>query len=84
MTKQRCCKCDRIATWVYGPGATDSSGLFFCDDHVSRGCSCNDIIADMLAPKGHPDADFVVVPVDEQGRYLPCIEYDYEANGFDA
>lgn len=35
MTKEKC-KCGKIATWCYLPKDT-----LYCDDCVSRGCSCN-------------------------------------------
>lgn len=55
---------------------------FFCDDCVPRGCSCN------VEPI---DGDiFNLNPVnwrqnkDSLGRLLPCCEFSYSEDGFDA
>jgi len=60
--------CNNIAVWMYAP--MDSEG-FFCDDHVSRGCSCN------------IDPDTGIEDQDEQGRFYPCCEFMYNENGFE-
>lgn len=72
-TLHQCYKCDKIAVWMYMP-ASDCIEIqrFLCDNHVSRGCSCN-IINDET---GEED-------VDKFGRLLPCCEYDYSENGYD-
>lgn len=65
--KLKCIKCNKIAVWEYMPSP---GGVYFCDDHVPRGCSCN-------------INDYGVEDTDEQGRLLPCIEYDYDPYGID-
>lgn len=62
-----CNECLAKAVWVYAP----SGDLYFCDKHISRGCSCN------------IDPDSNVEDTDEQGRLVPCCEYDYSAIGFE-
>lgn len=47
--KHKCSHCGKMATWLYMPS---SHGMkFFCDDCVSRGCTCNVMDLDM----GEPD-----------------------------
>lgn len=43
----------------------------YCDDCVRRGCSCN------------IDPDTGIEDADEQGRFLPCCEYNYAEGGFE-
>jgi hypothetical protein len=43
--------------------------VYYCEEHVPRGCSC------MTDDDGNPE-------LDEQGRELPCCEYDYNEKGF--
>jgi hypothetical protein len=85
---QRVC-CDRckdaLAVWVYAPSTSKLMvERFFCDEHVIRGCSCNEISVDPTAAPGHPDNDLIVSAYGDDGRLLPCCEYDYEEDGFDA
>ena len=85
----------KIATWMYMP----ADGLlrrspFYCDDCVPRGCDCqiewedgdihpvshkeiNDGLKDekSLAYKRHRK--------DDEGRLMPCCEFDYEEFGFE-
>lgn len=62
-----CQKCNiKIATWYYMPNGK----YYYCDNCVSRGCSCNE------------DDDGNQLK-DEFGRSYPCVEYDYDENGFD-
>lgn len=44
----------------------------YCDEHVPRGCSCQISIDD-----GTPNRD-------DKGRLLPCVEYIFDEEGFDA
>ena len=37
--KHKCSKCNKMATWVYLPSS--HGRMLFCDDCVSRGCTCN-------------------------------------------
>lgn len=65
--KRLCDKCDSIAVWDYAPGSSDRC---YCENHVPRGCSCNE------------DADGNQ-PVDEKGREFPCVEYNYYEKGIE-
>jgi len=66
--KRLCNYCKtKMAVWVYMP----KDDRWYCDDCISRGCSCN------IDPDTHEEDR------DEQGRLLPCCEYEYDAEGFD-
>jgi hypothetical protein len=65
----RCGKCGSQAVWYYMPNGEGDSP-YFCDEHVSRGCSCN------------VDPETGVEDLDEQGRKFPCCEYTYSEEGF--
>lgn len=98
MNKEKC-SCGKMATWIYAPGHGDGSRPFYCDDCVSRGCSCNErsvLPGDYHPPLTNPDYPEGVENVDwkwvEQGRRyvylsegkeLPCCEYDWSEDGFD-
>lgn len=43
-SKYPCIECGKEAKWLYMPGDEESSleDGFYCDDCVSRGCSCNE------------------------------------------
>lgn len=70
--KKTCLKCDKIAVWDYAPNGK----YYYCDEHVSRGCSCNSKLDD--------DGNYLgELLLDDQGRDLPCVEYDYNEEGFD-
>ena len=85
------CKCGKKATWIYMPGGGDD---FKCDDCVSRGCSCN---YHHEGYEGLPTEEDGVegvdwkwvlkneiwVVLDEKGREYPCVEFEYEEEGFD-
>lgn len=64
--KHRCCRCNQIAVWVYVP-ATRNEYPYYCEEHVSRGCSC-------VEPED----------VDDFGRPLPCCEFQYSKEGWEA
>lgn len=64
--KRKCFKCSAPAVWVYDPKYGNDNS-FYCDEHVPRGCSCND------------QED----PYDDMGREFPCCEYMFESQGFD-
>jgi hypothetical protein len=64
--KHQCDKCEKIAVWLYMPGR----GGYYCDEHVSRGCSCNE------DENGNQ-------MLDKEGRELPCCEYDYFEKGIE-
>ncbi len=72
--KYTCEKCDALAVWFYAPG--DSHGVF-CEEHIERGCSCN------VIDWGIDDDSDDNQQRDDQGRILPCCEYDYDADGWE-
>lgn len=97
--KIKCCKCGGYARWYYMPGSNDSTDGkedYYCDKHVSRGCTCNWRNVQQEPPPtdnndwkwitaydGKPlPAETYWVRLDEQGREYPCCEYDYEKDGF--
>lgn len=58
------CDCGKKAVWVYMPGFKTGSD-FFCDEHVPRGCSCNNryVRVDAYTPElENPD-----LPTSEDG-----------------
>lgn len=60
-----------MATWWYMPGVRGKPSVenYYCDEHVARGCSCMvDESEEYLK--------------DDQGRFLPCCEYNYSEIGF--
>lgn len=36
------CSCGKNATWLYMPSSDNYP--YYCDEHVPRGCSCNDTL----------------------------------------
>lgn len=63
--------------WVYAPEYRRSR--LYCEDHVSRACSCQIVGFGGDWPNAHPEAE----PLrDKQGRLLPCVEYDFEKDGW--
>lgn len=94
------CKCGNIAVYFYMPATDrDFGNRYFCEDCVSRGCSCNHRYVDVNAyhpPLDNPDMpsekdkpfkwieeNKIWTHVDDQGREYPCVEYDYEEEGYD-
>lgn len=66
----KCFKCSKNAMWYYLPSCSrKEEERYFCDDHISRGCSCN------IDSSGKEETD-------DLGRLLPCIEYDFNEKGF--
>jgi hypothetical protein len=60
-----------MATWYYGPWSKgdDEKTHYFCDECVSRGCSCQ------------IDSDTGLARLDRKGRELPCVEFSNYPNG---
>lgn len=52
-----CIECGKKATWSYMPGDEN-----YCDEHVPRGCSCN-------------QDENGIEALDPEGRKYPCCEY---------
>lgn len=65
------CKCRQLAVWMYAPSSSIDLDRYFCEDCVSRGCSCNI----------NPDTN--IEDRDSAGRLVPCCEYDYSETGYD-
>jgi hypothetical protein len=72
--KHKCCKCEDVATWFYSPmngtDYYDNKSRYWCDLHISRGCSC----------QINPETG--IENTDDFGNLLPCCEYDYWEDGF--
>ena len=85
------CSCGNIALWVYLPGFSFGDNPYFCDDCVNRGCMCNyRFIDEEELPNGDEGKDWIWVEVDvawvfldEKQREYPCMEFDYEPDGFE-
>ena len=81
--KIKCFKCRNIAVWVYAPRG-NSPGDYYCDDCVSRGCSCN--LIHFEEDEGYEllsDDQKSEELKDNSGRLLPCCEFWYDKEGFD-
>ena len=83
MNKEKCRECDKVAVWFYLPGMEDiydREDDYYCEDHVSRGCTCN------LSPKDggyeNLDPENWAEDLDDQGRKFPCCEYMYSEEGW--
>jgi len=72
--KLKCPQCNLLATWYYMP-CCETPG-YYCDNHVPRGCSCNFIIGEDCNPILGEDGHYIE-ETDDQGRLLPCCEWDY-------
>lgn len=60
------CDCGKIAIWVYAPGYSNGGNPYFCNDCVSRGCSCNNHHTDVNAY--YPSLDSPELPTGEEGK----------------
>lgn len=78
--KHKCIKCNQLAIWYYVPWSKKKIELeaYYCDDCISRGCSCNVI---SFNPNPDDPASYEQYK-DEQERLLPCCEYDWDGDGF--
>ena len=86
------CDCGKTAVWCYLPGFSSGDNPHFCDDCVSRGCSCNwnsTLEEYENKPEGIKDVDYKWIDsttwthIDEKGREYPCVEYMYDEEGWD-
>jgi hypothetical protein len=91
------CRCGKNAVWLYMPSSNKHP--FFCDECVPRGCSCNHRYVDVNAykpPLDEPELptkddypikwiekDKIWCHVDEKGREYPCVEFEYDEDGFE-
>ena len=66
-----CCQCSHRATWYYVPWSKvdDEKSHYYCDDCVSRGCSCQ------------IDSDTGLARLDKKNRELPCVEFTNYSDG---
>jgi len=71
-----CFDCGARATWLYMPASElPEEQRWACDEHVPRGCSCNDEPKD--GDYENPDPANWEPRLDEKGRKLPCCEWWY-------
>jgi len=76
---------------IYMPSDGEKSFPFYCEDCVSRGCSCNEWNIKECDPEGIEDKDWKWInkiegdyeQLDDNGQSLPCCEFAYEKEGFD-
>lgn len=88
--KELCCVCKKeMAVWIYMPGKKLE---VYCDNCVSRGCSCNRYYTVgecvELPPTEHTNWKWIEeneewTYLDEQGREDPCCEYMYDEDGWE-
>lgn len=88
--KELCCVCKKeTAIWLYLPGRYGES---YCDNCVSRGCTCNHhyIKGERADPPPMDHSDWkwieeneVWSDLDSLGREYPCCEYMYEEDGWE-
>ena len=65
-----------MSVWIYMPsGERAEKDRYYCDDCIERGCSCNCIMVNGFITDEQNQ--------DDQGRLLPCIEYDFNEEGFE-
>ena len=69
---EMCFDCPALAVWMYAP-TTTRKDIYFCDEPVPRGCTCNPV--DFTNPNSPQETD-------EQGREIPCVEYWYDEGGY--
>ena len=93
MKKEKCLNCGKVATWAYMPGTSH-----YCDEHVPRGCSCNeyeicvkiggnDITENPIGIEGKDwkfgKTNTTYIELDGNGMEFPCCEYWHDENGWD-
>jgi hypothetical protein len=84
------CDCGNEAIYCYLPGHSNGDNPFSCDSCVPRGCSCNYHYLDYENPEGELGVDWVWIDegkiysyVDNEGRFYPCVEHDYDPDGYE-
>ena len=86
------CDCGKVAVWCYLPGYCNGDNPNHCDDCVPRGCTCNyHSIQEEYddQPEGVEGVDYkwisetIWTEIDDQGREYPCVEYDYDEDGWE-
>lgn len=93
MQGKELCNCGKVAVWLYMPATNNPRRPFFCEDCVPRGCTCNHYHIGESIPLNLPtesdkpyiwiEPNLVWTRVDDKGRQWPCVEYDYEEEGYD-
>jgi hypothetical protein len=90
----RKCECGKLAQWLYMPYSELKHDPFFCDECVPRGCECQnryvrepDLDDDDLPTADDLPFKWIVFGkswkhVDDKGRDIPCVEYDYSEEGY--
>jgi hypothetical protein len=69
-----CFHCGKSADWLYMPSSDlEEAQRWACDEHVHRGCSCNEEPIDGDYENG--DRSNWAQAVDSRGRKLPCCEW---------
>ena len=103
--KQKCYYCNNKATWLYMPCDYEKNKKtwwqiesirkkdYYCDIHVPRGCSCNNIYEEDLDESDSKDdlkfigvdsnGNNIYTSLDIKGREYPCCEFWYDKDGFD-
>lgn len=71
------CKCGKVAVWMYAPNDSDS---YCCEECVPRGCSCMQEPID--GNRENKKESNWKREKDQLGREIPCIEWDYEKDGY--
>lgn len=82
------CDCGKDAVYLLMSASKDCMNPYYCDDCVSRGCSCNNYFIKDDYPEDHTSGGYkmegdILIPIDEQGREYPCVEYDYSKDGYE-
>ena len=84
--KWQCIKCKKIPEegWLYMPDDGDNIDIFYCDDCVPRGCSCQRELKEGIDwdSKEVENDNNYVDGLDELGRKLPCVEFMPDDNDF--
>ena len=94
MIKKNCVSCGHnMAVWEYMP----NDDISYCNDCIydadgNNGCSCNwQYGSDDEIPEGILDFDYrwvykkkrIWIKLNENGKPYPCVEFDYDEDGFD-
>ena len=84
------CDCGKPAKWLYMPYTDNDGNPFYCEDCVSRGCSCNhnhtveDFASAPTKEDGVENVDWKWIELDkvwvslDKGRQWPCCEFDWD------
>ena len=83
----KCNYCGNYARWCYLPSSENftEAERYCCDDHVPRGCECNQEFEPIDGNRDNLDDSNwreLPEPLDEKGRRYPCIEWYYQVDGY--